>query len=359
MITILFITPNFTRGGAEKNILNIINQLDNKHFNIHLIICTSGTGYLNQLNKEIKIHCFKKNSTKAAIIPLYKKLNLIAPNLVFTSAPHLTAIVLIYKKLFNKKFIKLSRIPTLPSNRLGEKSLKTKVSNWLNKKLLGQSTYIITQTPQMREEIVNTYEVNTQHVVVIKNIVDTTTIKKLANEPINLPSTYNYVASGTLYSAKGYDYLIKAFSKHVLNFPTDKLFILGGEGTEQGYTDYLVSMINELNLTDSAYLVGHQSNPYKFYKNADAFVLSSIKEGYPNVVLENMVLGTPILATNCVDLKSTITEDIGIIVNKGSVEALINGLKEIKRIKRYNITINNFNYNKWFKILQNENLTSN
>lgn len=55
---ILFITPIFSVGEAEKNMLNIINQIKSDEFDIHLIIWTNESDYLQQLNKKINIYIY-------------------------------------------------------------------------------------------------------------------------------------------------------------------------------------------------------------------------------------------------------------------------------------------------------------
>lgn len=357
---ILFITPSFSGGGAEKNMLNIINQLNTVDFDIHLMICTEQSSYVEQLNKSIKIYSLNKRNVKGSLLSIIKHINDIKPDIVFTSAPHLSTPILLYKKTIGARFVKLTRIPTLPSNKLAKRNIKSSILKFVNNKLLASSTYIIAQTPQMKEEIVDYYGVNSEQVVVINNIVDVDTIIRLANEDVHLPTGYCYIASGSLYSVKGFDVLIKAFAKHIVSFPTDKLLIIGREAIEKGYKSLLENLINKLMLNDNVSLLGHQSNPYKFYKNADAFVLSSLKEGFPNVVLENMVLGTPLLVTDCIDFTKFINSDIGIVVKRGSICELAEGLKNIRNYKRHQVNIKNFDFNKWFnEILDNENIASN
>ena len=349
MKKILFITPSFSGGGAEKNILNIINQLCDNNIQIHLIVCTNKSDYLNQVNKSIKLHYLNKENVSSALLSIFNTFRVIKPDLVFTSALHLSIPILFYKKIVRAKFIKITRIPTLPSNKLAKKGLKTNIMNHLTRKLLNTSNYIVAQTNQMKDEIVEYYDSDYNKVIVINNIVDTKTILKLSNEEVKLPSGFRYIASGSLYSVKGFDLLIKAFSKHIESYPTDKLLIIGKETVEPGYQKYLEQLISVLNLNNNVFLLGYKSNPYKYYKNSDVFVLSSIKEGYPNVVLENIVIGNPILVTNCIDFTQIVNSNLGLIIDKGSVAALTDGLKEIKSIGKYQIKLENFDFNKWFK----------
>lgn len=349
-IKILFITPSFTKGGAEKNMLNVINSLNSNDFDITLIICTNQKAYTGLLNKKINIIVLDKKGIKSALFDIIKLINKIKPNILFTSAPHVSVPLIFYKKIFMPQLVKITRIPTLPSNNLGNKNLKSFLLKKLNTKIISLSTYIIAQSKQMQDEIIKYYNCDSSKVKLINNIVDVDTIKEKAEEPLDYKKDgYTYLACGSLYSVKGFDYLIKAFANHILIDSESKLLILGEEAIEKGYKKYLENLIIDLNLNERVFLLGHQNNPYKYYKMADAFVLSSIKEGFPNVVIENLVLNKPILVTDCIDFTSIINSKNGVIVQKESVKALEKGLIEIKNIKKSNTIIRNFDFNNWFK----------
>lgn len=350
---LLFITPSFTKGGAEKNMLNIINSLSGDEFDIHLIICTNETGYLSLLNKEIKIYVLEKPNVKSALLTIFTLIRSIKPNIVFTSALHLAIPIILFKKVSFSSFKKITRIPTLPSNKLGKNNLKSKLLNIFRNKAINASTFVVAQTEQMKNEIVSFYHVEPQKVMVINNIVDLHTIQNGAKESLSLPKEFFYfVAAGSLYSVKGFDVLIKAFAQHIKLFPKTKLLILGKESTEKGYKKYLEDLVKELGIDDAVDLLGHQENPYKYFNFSNVFVLSSLKEGFPNVVLENLALNKPVIVTDCIDYNGIVNDKNGIIVNKGDELALAKAMEDIRAIKQHELSFqlsSNFNYNDWFK----------
>ncbi|WP_313260733.1 glycosyltransferase [Sphingobacterium sp.] len=355
---ILFVTPSFSKGGAEKNMLNIINSLDDT-FDITLCICTDNVLYLDQLNKKIKVIELKRSGVNRSMKDIYRLLKLINPNIVFSSALHVSLPLILFRKVLNLKFIKISRIPSLPSNKL-ENTLKSKLINNINKYYLNYSDWVIAQSDQMKDEIISFYNLNKEKVIVIKNIVDIKTISQKSLEPLDFHKEFfHFVAAGSLYSAKGFDLLIKAFKIHVKSYPNTRLIIIGDESIEFGYKKYLIDLINDLNLQNKVQLAGYQNNPYKYFYASDAFVLSSLKEGFPNVVLENLVLSKPVLVTNCVDFSGVINSRNGVIVEKGKVEALVEGLMEIRKIQFKSTELPQFNFNNWFLNLINEGTTSN
>lgn len=103
------------------------------------------------------------------------------------------------------------------------------------------------------------------------------------------------LGAGRLKPQKDFKTLIEAFARVKRNFPDAKLVILG-EGAQRRELENLVI---KLGIKDNVDLVGFQENPYAFIAKADVFVLSSIYEGLPNILIEALALKKKIVATNC------------------------------------------------------------
>ena len=129
------------------------------------------------------------------------------------------------------------------------------------------------------------------------------------------------MAAGTLTRQKGFDLLIQAMASLVKIRPEIHLTILG-DGPEK---NNLENQIRSLDLLDSITLAGFQENPYPYFYHADLFVLSSRWEGLPNVVLESLACGTPVVAFDCPGSLGEIFDDPsqGTLVPVGNVEALV------------------------------------
>lgn len=124
---------------------------------------------------------------------------------------------------------------------------------------------------------------------VISNAID------IENIPYSVNSDDNrIVAVGRIDSQKNYELLIRAFSKVVKMIPSAILEIYG-TGTRQYFIKELIS---KLHLDKSVILKGNEENVLKKISNATAFVLSSDYEGFPNVLIEAMALGLPIVTTD-------------------------------------------------------------
>ena len=347
---IVFITPAISGGGAEKNMVNTINSIDLKEFDITLIICGGDLKYLDLLPKYIEIKYLNRKTVSKSYFQIFKILIKEKPKIVFTSFGHLSLPVTFIQKIFFQKYINITRVPSLPSNKLG-KSIKSKLLYFPIVLAYRNSDLVIAQTSQMKNEIEVLWKVPFSKIFHIPNIINANQIKELASHEHKFfdDTCFNVIAMGALYSVKGFDLLIQAISLIKITLPNVRLYILGKESIEKGYKYKLEQLIKSLDLEKHVFLIGFKSNPYPYLKNADLFVLSSRKEGFPNVVLEALTLGIPVVATDCVDFENIINDgENGYIVPKNNVQALAEGIIKGKNLNKMFFKQENFNFNEWF-----------
>lgn len=131
---------------------------------------------------------------------------------------------------------------------------------------------------------------------------------------------------GRLSRQKGFPFLIRAFADLGAQFDDTRLVIVG-DGEEK---DALQSLVRELQLDDRVLMTGFRSDVPKLMAEADIFVLSSLWEGMPNVVLQAMQAGLPVIATQ-VEGISELLEDrrSGRVVKPGSAKELREAIQEM------------------------------
>ncbi len=103
------------------------------------------------------------------------------------------------------------------------------------------------------------------------------------------------LGAGRLVNVKNFELLIKAFKIVVGKRPDINLVILG----EGELRVELEALVEKLGLENIVHMPGHRDNPYIWMKHAEVFVLSSDFEGWPNVLLEALTLGTSVVSTDC------------------------------------------------------------
>lgn len=187
----------------------------------------------------------------------------------------------------------------------------------------------------------------TNQIKVIHNFIDDQKIIRLANESIDftMDSTYfNAITVARFHPQKSVDRLIDAFSIIHLNQPKTRLYIIGdGELRES-----LISKVNDLKLSDSISFLGMKSNPYPYIKMADMFILSSLYEGYPTIVIESLLSGTPVLSTHVSGVKEQIIQDETGWVVSNTTEAMaekwLDLINEPSKISHTKLKLLNYHY---------------
>ena len=129
-----------------------------------------------------------------------------------------------------------------------------------------------------------------------------------------------------LYKNKGLDFLILATARIKKPQPNWRLVIIG-EGPER---QKLENLIKKHKLENYVILAGRISDAYQYLKAFDLFVLPSIKEGQPWVILEAMAAGVPIVATNIAGIPEMIeNEKSGLLVEPADFDALAMAIEKI------------------------------
>jgi teichuronic acid biosynthesis glycosyltransferase TuaC len=126
-----------------------------------------------------------------------------------------------------------------------------------------------------------------------------------------------FVSVGHLSPRKGFHRVIRSLSRVVETCPDARLAIVGGKGAEQDNSAELHALVQDLNLTDRVLFVGAQvpDAVALWLGAADAFVLASDFEGCPNVILEAMACGRPVVATKVGDVERMVPAFAGILVD--------------------------------------------
>lgn len=117
-----------------------------------------------------------------------------------------------------------------------------------------------------------------------------------ANIPLQGAGKSFLLSVGRLSKQKAHWSLIKAFSL-IAKKNTDLILVILGEGILKAQ---LMLLVNELSLTDRVVFKGFDNNPYRYMKNCELFILPSLNEGFPLVLLEALASGAPVLSSDCV-----------------------------------------------------------
>lgn len=161
---------------------------------------------------------------------------------------------------------------------------------------------------------------------VVYNPIDSEGIRTMATD--TKKETRNFVrlvTVGRLEYQKGYDRLVQIVNRLVEDGLKLELWILG-VGSQR---DWLEQYIAEHNLAEQLKLLGFHSNPYKYMAQGDLFVCSSRCEGYSTAVTEALILGLPVITTECSGMAELLKDGECGMITANDDEALYVGLKTL------------------------------
>ncbi len=288
-ISVIFILPDLETGGAERIITTIANHLSRDKFEPKILLLRKQGGYLNFLKEDIEIIDVDTERIRHSLKPILREIYRRKPDIVFSGFGEVNAYLSLFIKLFPRtKFI--ARETNVVSHHITRKEIKFFYSFYNNYQK------IIAQSDDMKTDLIDNFNVKEKKIIKINNPVDFDFIEKklaLSTKPECFKYNYkNAVAIGNLSERKGFDNLLKVFSR--LKNENILLHILG-DGKDR---EILHQMKDFLDLKKVIFH-GRQENPYQFLKYADLFILSSRYEGFPNVLLEAGACGTYSLVNNC------------------------------------------------------------
>jgi len=320
-IKILFVLSTLTGGGAERVALNIMSALDKRKFDIHLVLLQNYGEYLKQIPEEIHTYILDVKRTLSSPLALRKCIVEIKPDILYATLFHTIIATHIATIGIKDRPKIIFRNPTSPKRAIeeGEISLFYRI---LIRYVYNRAYVVLAQTPEMKTEITDYFKVNSD----IKVFINPLDIDNIKHSILNVENVFNnakinVVAAGRLSYEKGFDILLQAFEKVI---ESDDRYYLHIIGKDEGEQQNLMALISDLDLSKYVKLWGFQQNPYQFFKYSNLYVLPSRIEGLPNTVLENLYLGIPVVATNCIPFMHTLIDDgnNGFIVDVENIEQL-------------------------------------
>jgi glycosyltransferase involved in cell wall biosynthesis len=192
---------------------------------------------------------------------------------------------------------------------------------------------IVAVSKGVAKDLISQIGVRPERVVVVYNPTITPEIPVKSLEPANHPwfAKVNYGAAiilsvGRIGTQKDYPTLLGAFAKVRSRRPARLLII--GEPRSEYKRERRVAEMNmlaeQLGIAADFSLIGFQENPYAFMARAQCFALSSRYEGFPNVLLEALACGCPVVSTDCPSGPAEILNngEFGALVPVGDPDAL-------------------------------------
>lgn len=323
--------PLLEGGGAERVMLTLAETFVHKGLNVDLVLVDAHhpkSVRLHQVPSGVNIVDLKASGAIHSLLPLTRYLRQQRPFGLLATLNHANIVAIWAKYLSLTDTNVVVRVANAFATEGGLKAWqRDAIPHPLGRIFYPCANAVVALAEDMAQNLIDVLHVPKKVLHVIYNPVMTVRIDELSRYPI----THRWfdsgecvlLAVGRLESQKDYPTLLHAF-KQVLAHRPAQLLILG-EGSKRAE---LVSLIQEIGLIDHVELLGFVENPYPYMRQASAFVLSSIFEGFPNVLVEAMACGCPVVSTNCPSGPSEILQngEYGKLVPIGDSTELANAI---------------------------------
>lgn len=329
MIKVLFLTQNLGGGGAEKVLVNLVNNLDKDKFDVTVKTIFDGGVNKDKLKPDVKYVCRNKK-LRRGISRIY---SFVSPKTLYKDivGKEDYDIVVAYMHGIPTRVLLgapkgVRKIAWLHSGDMSKISLfKCFITKRSAIKAMKKFDAIVGVSQTVSDNF-SAYTGIKNNVCTCYNTNETEEIILLAKENVDLSSIKKPIicSVGRFTPEKGFSRLIDISKRLNEEGFTHSLMLLGDGPLRKD----LEQKVNEMGYGD-VYFAGYQKNPYAYMSHADMFVCSSYYEGLSTATTEAVILGLPCVSTDVSGAREILTEDSQGIVVENNDDALYDGIKQM------------------------------
>jgi glycosyltransferase involved in cell wall biosynthesis len=287
-------------GGAERIMARLLSQSDIANNEIHLALLDEEPSAY-QIPAGIKIHRLDtKGSLIRGFLPLLGLTGLLNPEICVSFLTRSNLLAIVVCKLRGIRCVISERVNTSSHHPT---TLAGRVARLSTRIAYPQADRVIAVSAGIADDLSSNYGVRSDRIDVIANPIDSNYVRAQANDTDNTDVARPLVAAmGRLVPNKNFGMLIDAFAR----WHDHGTLMIIGEGPLRAE---LEAHAQSLGIAERVIFTGFIENPFKNIATADCYVLSSNGEGFPNGLIEAMILGTPVVSTNCHSGPAEILDD--------------------------------------------------
>jgi sugar transferase (PEP-CTERM/EpsH1 system associated) len=295
-VNILYILLSLETGGLENGIVNLINNTRNPIFK-HKICCLRRLGNMQERIRDKTIPLFCMDSTGNDVTLPFRLAALMRRENI-----HLVRCMNAEAFFFGFIAAKIARTPVLLYGNGGRSFPEKRHRAWVER-LFSRFTDLITvNSDDLKSDMVSQIGIKPDKILVLDNGVDVQRFNR--SEPLDRMKVMKSIGLhgeeqvigtvGRLSAPKDYKTLLRAFTKVNGALPSSRLMIIGDGPLRSELESYASSLL----IQDNVLFLGNRNDVAELYPLMNVFVLTSIFEGFSNVIVEAMASSLPVVATN-------------------------------------------------------------
>ena len=294
-----FLISSLAGGGAEGVCVNVANGLAEQGWEIDLLVLhLNNAAYHERVSDKVNLVVLDVDHARYSGLALLKYILKQKPKTVVVFNYELAVILVILRSVFRFKTRIIARnINTMSQKRNQAQGFWRK---YVVKPLIDgfycKVDHVINQCQDMREDLIALYSQLAEKSSVIYNPVAKHIEDYAKSHDLTHVEKQNYLLCvGRLEKQKAFHYAIEGFAGVANEFPNLRLKIVGQGSLEQELRQCAV----DFGVADRVDFEGFQKDMIPYYLHAKATLLTSLYEGFPNVLVESITLGTPVIAFDC------------------------------------------------------------
>ena len=305
--------------------VTLANGFVERGYDVDLVLASALGPYLTQVSDRVNVVDLGSSYVSLSLPGLIRYLGRNKPTAMLSAMGHANVIALLAARLarVSTRLVVSERCDVSVEFR-HRNGFRSRLIRLLSQWLYRNAHHIHAVSAGVADTTAQQLALPRRRIKVVYNPVFMPTLLSLAAEPVEYPwllldQRPFIVAAGRLTRQKDFTSLLGAFEQ--VRRSMDCRLIIMGEGELR---ESLEREVDELGIEDSVLFPGFVDNPFTVMKRANLFVLSSAWEGLPNVLIQAMACGTPVVSTDCPSGPAEILENgkWGRLVPVGNVEAM-------------------------------------
>lgn len=332
---LLLFLPSLRGGGAERALLGVANALHVRGVRVVLVLARAEGPYLAEVAPGMPVIDLRSDRVSRCVLSLTREIVRWRPRSVLSAMRHANALLVVtttLARLFGvRPKLVVSERGHMAAFLATDHSPRAARATRLGGMLYQRADAIIAVSDDLAQHVRDELGARCPSVVAIPNPTITEELLRQAAEPpphawYGHPDIPVVVAAGRLSSEKGFDVLLEAFA-HVVRQRAARLIILGAGPL----LEPLRAQAARLQITAHVHFPGFVPELGAWLSHAQLFVLASRAEGLPNVLIQAMACGVPVVSTDCPTGPAEILEHgrWGPLVPVDDIDALASAMRTV------------------------------
>ncbi len=295
---IAFFMPSLHAGGAERVMVTLANQFAAQGIQVDFVLAKAKGQFLNRLSPEVNVLDLQAIKTIFSVFRLATYLRRQTPDVLFSTLHPSNIVALLAKTISGTNVRVIVRVGTTVSAQKYTLWIK-----WLVRRVLtyfySRADRVVAVSNSVAADLQDYLKISPSKIVSIYNPTITKEFLEQSSEFISDPwfqpgQPRVILGVGRLIADKGFADLVSSFA--LVRASINARLVILGDGIERSTLELLA---RELGIENDFSILGYVENPFAYMKHAALFVMSSLREGLPNALIEAMACDCPVISTDC------------------------------------------------------------